>query len=477
MKYKVNDRTFNTYEEALEYTRTFQGGTGSAMIETISDDAMPQTQGNSDDDIGSFLDTLYGQAQNGSEKDRAAGRAFSENEVQEARMNWMMQQNQRQYEQDIYDQRYSFQGQINQMQQAGVNPGLLYGGVGTTASQGGAVSQSAEAPSHDTTASPTDRLNSFISLFGTLFGLGTDIAEKINTIKTGKSQRDLSAIQGGLVSAQTATEESRKANVEADTAEKNEMRQYYNNKRVLENLMGVLDRQLRRGQISEQNYKVSQAALDYAFSSESYQVRLDRLVLENEQLSASTQFIYAQTAQAWSQKSLNEAQEDLAKANTDLTNYLVTQEGLNTEVRQYAQDNNLPYDQPVVVMTHQRLSTALAEAMYDQQVAQTADEKSKARKAVAALTKAIADIEVNNTKLAQGRMTKSEKTRFWAEQMQKILGEAMKAASIYMAGRSIGKTGSKSGDVETTYEYDSKTGRMVRKTESETTFSRGYNLH
>ena len=117
MKYKVIDKTFNTYEEALAYTRTIQGGQGASMIETINDDAQPQGTKSSDGDISSFLENLFGQAQSGTEADRAAGRAFSENEVQEARMNWMMQQNQRDYEQELYDQRYSFQGQINQMRQ------------------------------------------------------------------------------------------------------------------------------------------------------------------------------------------------------------------------------------------------------------------------------------------------------------------------------------------------------------------------
>lgn len=58
MKYRVNDRTFNTYEEALEYTRTFQGGTGASMIETLNDDASPGQTSYGDDDIGSFLDSL-----------------------------------------------------------------------------------------------------------------------------------------------------------------------------------------------------------------------------------------------------------------------------------------------------------------------------------------------------------------------------------------------------------------------------------
>ena len=75
-RYKVGNNTFNTYEEALAYTRTIQGGQGASMIETINEDAQPSNS-SSNEGIGSFLNTLFGQAQNGSEQDRAAGRTFS----------------------------------------------------------------------------------------------------------------------------------------------------------------------------------------------------------------------------------------------------------------------------------------------------------------------------------------------------------------------------------------------------------------
>ena len=431
MKYKVIDKTFDTYEEALAYTRTIQGGQGASMIETVNDDAQPNDNGSSDDDIGSFLDNLFGQAQSGSERDRAAGRAFSENEVQEARMNWMMQQNQREYEQDLYDQRYSFRGQINQMQQANLNPALLYGGVGSTASQGGAVSQTADGPSHDTTSSPTDRLNSFISLFSQLFGFGADIAEKINTIRSGKSQRTLNEKQGNLVDAEVASEGARKENIEADTRNKDAQTDFTKNQQILNSLMAVLDRRLKRGQINEQDWKVQSAALDYAFQSESYQDRLDAIALQNNNLRATHALLQAETSETWTRKSMEEQNRLLLSANTELQEYMITQEGLNTEVRQYAQDNGLPYDQPVVVMTHQRLNDALAQAMIDKASAEDPSVKKKAAKHVATLTKAIGDIEASCAKMAQGKMSKAEKTKYITEVVQKAISEVVKAGVAY----------------------------------------------
>lgn len=431
MKYKVIDKTFDTYEEALAYTRTIQGGQGASMIETVNDDAQPNDNGSSDDDIGSFLDNLFGQAQSGSERDRAAGRAFSENEVQEARMNWMMQQNQREYEQDLYDQRYSFRGQLNQMQQAGLNPALMYGGVGSTASQGGAVSQTADGPSHDTTSSPTDRLNSFISLFSQLFGFGADIAEKINTIKSGKSQRTLNEKQGNLVDAEVASEGARKENIEADTRNKDAQTDYTKNQQILNSLMAVLDRRLKRGQINEQDWKVQTAALDYAFQSESYQDRLDAIALQNSNLRATNALLHAETSETWTRKSMEEQNRLLLSANTELQEYMITQESLNTEVRQYAQDNGLPYDQPVVVMTHQRLNDALAQAMIDKASAEDTAAKKKAAKDVATLTKAIGDIEASCAKMAQGKMSKAEKTKYITEVVQKAISEVVKAGVAY----------------------------------------------
>lgn len=431
MKYKVIDKTFNTYEEALAYTRTIQGGSGASMIETINDDAQPSNP-SSNEGIGSFLDTLFGQAQNGSEADRAAGRAFSENEIQEARMNWMMQQNQRDYEQELYDQRYSFQGQINQMQQNGLNPALMYGGVGTTASQGGAVNQSAEGPSHDTTSSPTDRLNSFVSLFSQLFGIGTDIADKINTIKTGKSQRELNTKEGALLDAKEKTEKANEFNVKADTANKEANTNYIKNKQILESLMGVLDRKFKRGQIDKQYWEIRSASLDYAFASESYDDRLEAIALQNENLKETKKLIIAQAAGEWSKVSLNEATEQLTRVNKEIADIMKSDARMDNAVREYAQDYDLPPDQPAVVMAHQSLNYALGRAQID---TQSPDPKvrEEAKKAVKDLTKALVEIREATIKAAQGKMSDKEKTEYWTGVVQTAVGDAIKGAALYLA--------------------------------------------
>lgn len=450
-RYRVGSYTFQTYEEALRYARTIQGGQGEKMIETINDDAQPQVSGSSDDVINSFLDNLFQQAQNGSESDRAAGRNFSENEVQQARMNWMMQQNQRDYEQELYDQRYSFRGQMAQMQQAGLNPALMYGGAGTTAAQGGAVSQTAEAPEHNTTSSPTDRMNSFISLFSQLFGIGANIAEKINTIKSGRSQRALNQKQGALVDAETKSETARKDNIEADTRNKDANTDFTKNQQILNSLMGVLDRQLKRGQIKEQTWKIQTAALDYAFQSESYQDRLDAIALSNENLRATHYLIEAQTSETWTRNSMEDQNRLLLKVNTELTEFLKTQEALNTDTRQYAQDNDLPYDQPVVVMTHQKLNDALAKAMIAKASAKTDEDRKKASKDVATFTKALADIEVSCQKMAQGKMSQAEKTKYITDVVQRVIGDVVKTGAAYAFARNAG-----AGNMRTTTTINTK---------------------
>ena len=351
----------------------------------------------------------------------------------------MMQQNQRDYEQQLYDQRYSFQGQLNQMQSAGLNPALMYGGVGTTASQGGAVNQSAEAPSHDTTSSPTDRLNSFISLFSNLFGIGTDIAEKINSIRSGKSQRELNAKEGALTDAQTVTEGARKSNIEADTANKNANTDYIKNKQVLESLMGVLDRKFRRGQISEQYWKVQTAALDYAFESDSYGDRLDAIKLQNENLKATYNLIFAQTAETWSKKSLEDAEKLLTDSNKEIADYAITNAGMDTDLRQYAQDYNLPPDQPAVIMMHQNLNDALARAQLDAASATDPETKKEAQKAVKSLSEAMVQIRAAAIKSAQGKMSSKERDQFWANVVKDVVSEAIKGAAIYYGFKGAGK--------------------------------------
>lgn len=448
MKYKVIDKTFNSYEEALAYTRTIQGGSGASMIETINDDAQPSNP-SSNEGIGSFLDTLFGQAQNGSEKDRAAGRAFSENEVQEARMNWMMQQNQRDYEQELYDQRYSFQGQINQMQQSGLNPALMYGGVGTTASQGGAVGQTAEGPSHDTTASPTDRLNSFISLFSSLFGIGTDIAEKINTIKSGRSQRALNEKEGALTDARTDTERANKLNVEADTANKEANTDYTRNKQELETSMAFLDRAYRRGQIDKQEWEIRQDSLDYLFDSLTFGDRWEAIKLQNDNLRETKKFIISETAEKWSQVSLNDATEELTRLNKDIQEYAKTNAALDTSLREYAQLYNLPPDQPAVIMMHQNLNDALARAQVEAASSPDPEVRKQAQKDVKDLSEAMVKIRKACMQVSQGKMTSKEQTELWVGVIKDV-GKAAAAATI---ARSAGKAAGK--EVGTTITYGS----------------------
>lgn len=454
MKYKVIDKTFDSYEEALAYTRTIQGGSGASMIETINDDAQPSNT-SSDSGINSFLDTLFGQAQNGSERDRAAGRAFSENEIQEARMNWMMQQNQRDYEQELYDQRYSFQGQINQMQQSGLNPALMYGGVGTTASQGGAVGQTAEGPSHDTTASPTDRLNSFVSLFSTLFGIGTDIAEKINTIKSGRSQRTLNEKEGALTDAQTATEGARKDNVEADTANKNANTDYTKNKQELETLMGYLDRAYRRGQIDKLAWEIRQDSLDYYFDYLTFGDRWEALTLQNDNLRETKKLIIGQTAEAWAKASLDEATKLLTDVNKEIADIMKSNEQMDNELRDYAQTYQLPPDQLGVVMMHKNLNEALAKAQNDAVHGATPEERKEAQKAVKDLTEAMVQIRKACMKASQSKMTDKEKTEFWGG----VIKEVGKATAGYFIAKSAGAAAGKATGQTITYGPGVKPGQ------------------
>lgn len=452
MKYKVIDKTFNSYEEALAYTRTIQGGSGASMIETINDDAQPSNP-SSNEGIGSFLDTLFGQAQNGSEQDRASGRAFSENEIQEARMNWMMQQNQRDYEQELYDQRYSFQGQINQMQQTGLNPALMYGGVGTTASQGGAVGQTAEGPSHDTTASPTDRLNSFVSLFSTLFGIGTDIADKINTIKSGRSQRELNEKEGALTDAKTDTEKANELNVKADTANKKANTDYTKNKQELETLMGYLERQYKRGQIDKLDWEIRQDALDYWFDYVTFGDRWEALTLQNDNLRETKKLIIGQTAEYWSQVSLNDATEQLTRVNKEIADIMKSNEQMDNEIRDYAQTYDLPPDQLGVIMMHKNLNEALAKAQNDAVHGATPEERKEAQKAVKDLSEAMVKIRKACMQAAQGKMTDKEKTEFWGG----VVKEVGKATAGYFIAKGAGKAAGKAtGEVVTGHDWTSK---------------------
>lgn len=139
--------------------------------------------------LGDWLQEASQRAMSSSKKDRNRGASYSAKEVAEKQYARMETEDERQYQQEFYDRNYSFQGQVNQMQQAGLNPSLMYGQMGSTASSGSSadtISAPADSQQED---SPLSQFDSVVGMLSSMIGLGTDAATLSNTMEDSRSKR------------------------------------------------------------------------------------------------------------------------------------------------------------------------------------------------------------------------------------------------------------------------------------------------
>lgn len=143
-------------------------------------------------------------AMGSSKKDRNRGYSYSPKEIAEKQFARFETEDERQYQQDFYDRNYSFQGQVNQMQSAGLNPSLLYGGMSSTASSGSSGDTISAPSDGQTEDSPVSQFSSVVGFLSSLLGLSNDSAELGNTIENSKVQRDAQKADTRLTNAEAA---------------------------------------------------------------------------------------------------------------------------------------------------------------------------------------------------------------------------------------------------------------------------------
>ena len=138
-----------------------------------------------------YLQTMLGTGRdsdgNISSKAAARGAGFTDKEIATEYANWAKTQEERAYENQLWNERESIQGQVNQMKNAGLNPALMYGS-GASSSGGSPVS-----------STPTDSAQSSYDEFGGAFGalsnilqllgLGQQVASGVSSIKTQSTER------------------------------------------------------------------------------------------------------------------------------------------------------------------------------------------------------------------------------------------------------------------------------------------------
>ena len=453
-----------------------RGNNGSSS-KTYTDaliDRVKKVKGN-----GSFGDGLDDVNVTADANELERGMGFSYTDYAKMRYDYQMWQKNNEYNEQMYNQYQSPAAMMRQYQDAGLNPALMYQGAsGSGTALGSSSPADSSSADYSVPQTKTDKFSRIMSVIASMVGVGSQLGNVITQAKQRKDQADLWENQKYNDNLRTVTE-ANKTDAETDGIKKDNARKDMENYILAATSAGTITKSNAEAAIAEYNrqvlagvppekasqnilttYRLTEANVDNA---EKLGKKIDA---ETANIEALTQKYVVEEAELWSRISLQGAEKKLADANTSLTDQLAAQESLNTEVRQYAQDHDLPYDQPVVVMTHQRLNEALAKAYIDMQ-SDDAEVKSKAKDAVKSLTKSIANIEANAEKVASGRMTKAQKTEFWAQQMQKVFGSLTQAASIYFgtkgAGKAIGQSTVKPVEHASPIEiYDVNTGKFTR---------------
>ena len=379
------------------------------------------------------------------------GMGFSYTDYAKMKYDYQMWQMNNEYNEQMYNQYQSPAAMVRQYQDAGLNPALMYQGAsGGSSALGSSSPADASSADYAVPQTKTDKFSRIMSVIASMVGVGSQLGNVITQAKQRKDQAALWENQKYNDNVRTVAD-ANKTDAETEGIKKDNARKDMENYIMAATSAGTITKSNAEAAIAEYNRQVLEGVgveearknvLNTYKLTETNVANAEKLGAkidaETANIEGLTQKYVVEKAELWARISLEKAEAKLAEANESLTKQLAAQEGMNTEVRQYAQDHDLPYDQPVVVMTHQRLNEALAKAILDSQSADK--EKAKdAKDAVRSLTKSIAMIETNAEKVASGRMTNAEKTKFWAEQMQKVFGSLTQAASIYFGTKGAGK--------------------------------------
>lgn len=153
-------------------------------------------------DIYSWLQEAGNAAMDSSKRERNRGYSYSPKEIAEKQFARMETEDERQYQQDFYDRNYSFQGQVNQMQDAGLNPSLMYGQMGSTASSGSSGDTISAPADSQTEDSPMSQFGAVVNFLTSMLGISTDAANLGNTMANSKVQRDAERANTRLTNAE-----------------------------------------------------------------------------------------------------------------------------------------------------------------------------------------------------------------------------------------------------------------------------------
>lgn len=328
-----------------------------------------------------------------SKKAIAKQNAFNSAEAQKAR-DWNFEMDSTKYQRTVQD-----------MQAAGVNPALAIDGhLSTQATSNAQATQ---------TESGLNSIFQLAKLAGDLKYRQQELAQekelKTRELDIAQQNANTNANVGG------ATAENQRAMAEATRIA---------NKYADEKARWTND--FLKHQIDYEKYMAEIARIDSEIKAAT---KDDEIAIRAQELSnmQTMQSVYvAQVNELGARTNKEISEKSYIDTNKDLLDLVKTSQEMENTYDAYCLENNLPSDQPMIVMTYRQadMNQQYWSSVGDyKQAAAFADVKNKIRKMC--------------NKVASGNMTDAERTQFWVSQGRGIIGDVAKTVGLYVGAKGV----------------------------------------
>lgn len=307
-----------------------------------------------------------------------------------------------------------YQRTVTDMKAAGVNPALAMDGHLSTQATSNAVAQQPD--------SGMNAIASLASIFSNAELKNKEIALKNKEIDQNKilKNRELDIAQQNANTQEgvgSATAENQKAMAEATRI----ANQYAAEKYRLAN-------DLMKHQIDYQKYLAEITRIDSEIraATKDDEIAIKAQTLVN--MKAMESVYEAQVKELTARTGLEYSEKEYTDSNKEMLELIKTSQSMRNTYDSYCLEHNLPSDQPLIVMTYRQADMNqqywASKGDYEQS-AQFADVKNKIRKMA--------------LKVASGKMTDAEATRFWVHEGRGAIGDVAKGVGFYIGAKNGAK--------------------------------------
>lgn len=218
--------------------------------------------------VEDFLLYAANRAAGAGKRARKSGNAFSQTDVAQMQADYLMTQNDRQYQEYLYNTYESPAAMVRQYNEAGLNPAMMYSGGQSFASPASSGAQSLGNGSQGT-QEPTglDILSAILGLVGQFGDVGGKLADVGSNVSLRRSQADLNKSQENYYNTQSEK-------VKTDTA--------LNNIRIkYEDIRLSLENEKTRKQIDESLARCRKIASDINLNNSMIEVNGSKIALNH----------------------------------------------------------------------------------------------------------------------------------------------------------------------------------------------------